>query len=407
MSAASDPTTPDPWPLGLGSAAWPGGALCSPITGVPLAAGPHDLHALGERWPVVDGIAFLRADRRSLADAALAALDAGDPESACSLLLADQDGWASTPPPDAAACRRAVRGQTTLGFRDAMDLLAFGPVGTYFAHRWSDPTFLSGLALAEAHWHRPAHVFELACGAGHFLREFARQPGVASVAGGDLVFAKLWLARHYVAPAARLVCFDAARPWPLPDAAAGLVFCQDALYFLPEKPHVAAEMLRVAGCGRVLVGHAHNAGVNNLSHGAPLLPAEYAALFGHALLYDDRELTAALAGSRVPCPAEPAALHAAPAVALAAGLAATDIPRPVTAGLAMPAPGTPVRRNPLYAPGPDRHHLRFPSPRYEAEYAGLVTYPPTSAAPAYAAAGDPALDLMIRRREMLDLPPSW
>jgi hypothetical protein len=30
----------------------------------------------------VDGIPFLRADRRALADAALAALDAGDPDAA-------------------------------------------------------------------------------------------------------------------------------------------------------------------------------------------------------------------------------------------------------------------------------------------------------------------------------------
>jgi len=59
-----------------------------------------------------------------------------------------------------------------------MDRLAFGPVGTYFSHRWSDPTFLSGLALAEAHWTAPLHAFELACRIGHPLLDLARH-GVA------------------------------------------------------------------------------------------------------------------------------------------------------------------------------------------------------------------------------------
>ncbi len=424
--------------------------LHSPITGAVLTAGPHDLHAPGERWPVVDGIAFLRADRRALADVALAALDNGDAETACVTLLADQDGWASTPPPDEAARRRAVRERAALSFRAAMDLLAFGPVGTYFAHRWSDPTFLSGLALAEAHWHVPDRIVELACGAGHYLREFARVRPQAEVTGGDLVFAKLWLARHFVAPQARLVCFDAAQPWPLADASADLVFCHDAFYFLPSKARVAGEMLRVAGgeeasasvsrkrsktllsrlsrttettrlpdahprkqkffslaSGRILVGHAHNAAVDNLSHGAPLLPEQYAALFGPALLYDDRELTTALAEARAPRPADAADLLHAPAVALAAGAAASDAPRGLIGGLAMPQPGRDLLRNPLYSAEAGTPSLRFPSPRYQAEYAALATYRPTTDAPARAVAGDPALEGAIRRRELLDLPAAW
>ncbi len=313
------------------------------------------------------------------------------PRVRCALLLADQDGWASTPPPDPAACRAAVRGRGQLTFREAMDLLAFGPVGTYFAHRWSDPTFLSGLALAEAHWHAPARVVELACGAGHFLREFARQPGVRDVLGADLVFAKLWLARHFVCPAARLACFDAAAPWPLADAAADLVFCHDAFYFLPDKPHVAAEMRRVAGEGRVLVGHAHNAAVENLSHGAPLRPEGYAALFGSALLYDDNELTQALAGARAPRPAAAHDLLGAAAVALAAGAAAQDRPRVVTAGLAMPEAGRALRRNPLYVAdaggGPLRR--RFPRRATRPSTARSRPIPEASLAPAHALAGEP------------------
>ena len=361
----------------------------------------------GNVWPVVDGIAFMRADRRELADTALQALDAGDEEGACVILLADQDGWASTPPATEENRRRVVRERAKLTFREAMDLLAFGPVGTYFAHRWSDPTFLSGLALAETHWHEPSHIVELACGAGHFLREFLRVQPEADVTGIDLVFAKLWLARHYIAPQARLMCFDAAQDWPLPDASADLLFCHDAFYFLPEKPRVAAEMMRVAGPGRILVGHAHNSAVENLSHGAPLLPREYAALFGTALLYDDGELTNALIDSRAPNPAKAVELQCCQAVALAAGGSVTDTPRPLTGGLAMPSGGHELRRNPLYTHVGDSVAVEFPSARYEAEYAALATYRRTTRAPAHAVAGDPAYNDAIRRRELLDLPASW
>ncbi len=375
--------------------AWIG--LHSPVTGLALHADtPHSLSDGSQRWPVIDDIPFLRADRIDLAEQALAALDTGVPFEATVLLLSDQDGWARTKPPSEDARRSLVRQQGALSFRAAMDLLAFGPVGTYFAHRWSDPTFLSGLALAEAH-RVPGTVFELACGAGHFLREFARTH--EAVAGGDVVFAKLWLARHYIAPSARLVCFDAADRWPFADGAWDTVFCHDAFYFLPDKPHVAAEMRRVAS-GPVLVGHAHNALVDNLSAGSPMAPADYASLFGSPLLYDDRELTAALVGARAPVPAAANDLAMAPAVSLAIG---TVPPKPVVGGLAMPAPGAELRRNPLY----EWDKVRWPSERYEREYGALATYPLQATGPEAAIAGEPEIEDLVRRRVLVALPEAW
>jgi hypothetical protein len=159
--------------------------LLSPVTRERLRAdGPHALADGARRWPVVDGIPFLRVGREDLADEALAALDAGDRASALVLLLADQDDWARTPPPDRGALAELVADADRLTFREAMDLLAFGGVATYFAHRWSDPTFLAGLALTEAHRGDARRAFEVACGAGHHLRELLRV-GVAA-AGGDV-----------------------------------------------------------------------------------------------------------------------------------------------------------------------------------------------------------------------------
>ncbi len=358
---------------------------------------PHSLAAAGERWPVVEGIPYLRTGREALVADTLHLLDEGREDEALALLLGDQDDWARTPPASMDERMGVVRDAGRISFREAMERLAFGGVGTYFAHRWSDPTFLSGLALAEAHWSNPASVFELACGAGHFLREFGRF--CPDVAGGDVVFAKLWLARRFVAPAARLVCFDAAQPWPLGDAVADLLFCHDAFYFLPEKPHVAAEMRRVTS-GPVLVGHAHNALVDNLSAGAPLAPGAYAALFEQPVLYNDAVLTAALLGGIVPHAASAEGLAGAAAVSLASRAPAA---RAVVGGLAMPAAGAALRRNPLYEDG----LIAWPSPRYQTEYGPLASYPDRAEGPAQATAGDPAVDRLARRRILVDLPARW
>ena len=372
--------------------------LLSPLSRQPLhQETPYSLAANGERWPVVDGIPYLRTGRDALVADILFELDEGRPDEALALLLGDQDDWARTPPATLEARRRLVTDVGQITFRDAMDRLEFGGVATYFAHRWSDPTFLSGLALAEAHWTDPAAVFELACGAGHFLREFARF--CPSVTGADVVFAKLWLARRFVAPTARLICFDAAKPWPLPDRAADFLFCHDAFYFLPQKPQIAAEMRRIS-TGPILVGHAHNALVDNLSSGAPLAPAQYAALFDAPHLYDDAVLTGALLGSIAPAAAGSDALATVAAISLAAN---APPPRPVIAGLAMPAPGAPLRRNPLYQDG----LIAWPSPRYQTEYGPLASYPDRAEGPLTATAGDPAIERLTRRRILLDLPAQW
>lgn len=360
--------------------------------------GPHAVAGGGRRWPVVDGIPFLRVGREALAAEALAALDAGDRTAALLLLLADQDDWARTPPPEEGALLDLVRRAGELTFRDAMDRLALGGVAAYFAHRWSDPTFLAGLALVEAHRGTARSGFEIACGAGHHLRELLRV-GVAAT-GGDVVFAKLWLARHWVAPRAALLCFDAAHPWPVPDGAADLVACHDALYFLPQKAHVAAEMRRVAGTA-VLVSHAHNRLVENLSAGEPLDPAGYQALFAPARLYDDAELTRALIEARVPVSVvRPDELAGAAAVALAA---TSEPVGAILGGVAVPSPGTPLVRNPLLGEA----GVAWPSPRYAAEYGPTATYLGQPAAPARAIMGEGATAELARRRVLLDLPARW
>jgi hypothetical protein len=184
--------------------------LVSPVTGAPLApdADGH-LVAPGERWPVVDGIPYLRTGREELIARVFALIDGGHGMQALLALLADSDDWWTAPPPSDADLQAAVHART---LRLAMDRLGYGPVGDYFAFRWSDPTFLSGLGLLDRHAGGAHSAFELACGIGHLLREL--QLRGARVAGGDVVFSKLWLARRFVVPSAELVCFDAGAGLP-------------------------------------------------------------------------------------------------------------------------------------------------------------------------------------------------
>lgn len=363
---------------------------------------PHSVRdAAGYRWPAPDGIPFLRAGREALAEAALAALDAGDSEGALVLLLADQDDWWRGPTAAPEALRCLVRGRDRLNLREAMALLAWGPVADYFAHRWSDPTFLAGLALIEAHWTAPRTACELACGIGHHLRELSRR-GIA-VTGADVVFAKLWVARHWVCPEARLLCLDAAQDWP----SLGhfdLVACHDAFYFLEPKATILARLRALLEpCdGLLAIGHVHNRELANLSAGAAVSAAEMAALLPDAVLYDDAELTRALAAGRAPRPAQPIALRGAEAFAAVAG-PGLPAARPGAGLLALPPPSAVLRRNPLY--GADGR-IVWPSERYGREYGAHATYPLRSQAPDQAVLGAATVEA-ARRRELVDLPERW
>ncbi|TPG57149.1 methyltransferase domain-containing protein [Roseomonas nepalensis] len=358
--------------------------------------------ASGRRWPVIDGIAFARASRPELAAEALARLDAGDRDGALVLLLADQDDWWRGPVADPQALRALVAGRAGLTLREAMAHLSWGPVGDYFAHRWSDPTFLAGLALMEAHWTAPRTAFELACGIGQYLRALT-QRGVAAT-GADVVFAKLWVARHWVAPEAELVCLDAAmQPWPIGEGRRfDLVACHDAFYFLEPKGPILDRLRRMAGDeGWLAIGHVHNRDWPNLSAGAALTAEELASLFPDAIAYDDAELTRAALDRRAPVSAPPAALRGAEAFSVVAGPGAIEA-QPVTGALALPPEGAFLRRNPLYADG----RIAWPSERYEREYGPRATYPARTTCPEHAVATAETAEWAMRR-ELLDLPERW
>lgn len=392
---------PDLSPSAKGSA-WRLGQpiVLSPTTGQPLRLeGSHVLTDGRERWPMIDGIPYLRTGREPLVAAALACLDRGDMDGALVHILADQDDWWDGPAPSEADLRALLEGRNSLTLRDAMGLLAYGRVGDYFAHRWSDPTYLAGLALIDAHWAEPSDAFELACGIGHYLRELHLH-GVR-VTGADVVFSKLWLARHWVVgPEAELVCFDARSPWPVADRRFDLVLCKDAFYFLEPKAEILARLRGLAG-EVLVVGHIHNREAENLSAGSGVTAAEIAAMFPDATVYDDAELTRAARDGRAPRPRPPAELRDVEAFALVEG--GETPPRPADGPLCRVPSGALPRRNPLYDGSGE---IRWPSPRYRDEYAPRATYPARTELPETVGAAGWTLD-HARRREVLDLPARW
>lgn len=394
---------------------WLDEELRNPLSGASLKRdSPHSLTDGATRFPIVEAIPFLRADRDELREKVLRELDAGDERGATITLLQDRDDWASGAPPTEADLQPLFENKNST-LRDAMRDLKYGAVADYFAFRWSDPTFLSGLCLLENHLPpRAEKVFELACGVGHYLREFGLRNVEAT--GADVVFSKLWLARRFVAPTAKLVCFDANFDFPF---AAGesfdAAFCHDAFYFLPEKSRVASELKR-ATRDAILIGHAHNSAAENFSSGAAVSIGEYAALFENPVLYDDEELTRALIENRAPRRQTIESLKNAAAVAV---VSANEPDAPNSMSFCLPPPNQSLRVNPLLDAGNFEilSAPKYPSERYEKEYAPLSGYLNLNGADA----SFPVQEIMFdgrwerdeklidlaRRRIFLDLPENW
>ncbi len=353
---------------------------------------------------MLDGIAYLRAGSYPRAQAALARLEGGDREGALALLLAENDAWWDEPPPPEDELRRLVHdaeGPEPPSLREVMARLSWGRVGVYFAHHWSDPTFVAGLALTDAHWSAPETAFELCCGIGHHLR--ALQDAGVTVVGADVVFAKLWVARRWVlGPAAELVCFDAEGPhWPV-GGPFDLVACHDAFYFLQDKAAVTARLRAMAQGGALAISHVHNRDWPNLSGGAAVSAEEMAALFPAACSYDDQELTLAGAERRAPRPKGWVALGGVEAFSLMDGAAGALGPKPADGPLSRPPLGAPLLINPLL----NRYGVDWPSERYREEYAARATYGRQPRPPAEAVMSAAMADAAARR-DLLHLPKRW
>ena len=261
--------------------------LISPTNGHPLRPAGPQLLTDGERlWPLVDGIAYLREG--PLARHAVTLLENDQIDAARRALLTDRDRFAPGEPADPAALDLLFAPNTSL--RTAMQILGYGPVGDYFAHRWTSPTYGTGTELLERTVRTGEPVVEVACGIGHFLR-LLEQHDFTTI-GIDIVYSKLWLARRFLGVRGLLVCGDIERSALLRfvtlERVAPTVFCHDAFYFFERKDAALRHLRQLAGkAGRVAIGHVHT---RQDAHeaGFAATPADYQQLTSAPVLSEGR-----------------------------------------------------------------------------------------------------------------------
>ena len=325
----------------------------------------------------------------------------------------------------------AIASSDRATYRDTVEALGPNFEGGYFLYRFSDPTYIVASAVARsvaAAVLRPGQrAIDICGGSGHITRSLLDLSAAPPVLA-DLYFAKVWLARRFTAPGCEPVCCDGNAPMPFARGAFGFAMCTDAFMYIWTKRQFVGELERLIDrgaadddAGATLIGHTHNERTWSPSHGQPLPPEGYAALFetlpprifGEFGLFEDVVRGGPLDLSRRD---DPATLDRNPALTIIA----SRNPRVFTPH-ALPhaaAAAGELRINPLYAirPEGERLHLQlgFPSEDYEQEYGACrqylpdeLTLEPSMLASLQAGEVGGELSELVRRKVIVDLPKRY
>ena len=370
-------------------------------------------------FPVVDGIPVLHLQPN--ATAARDQVQAGQPELALRTMVGLDAAHAE-------AFEAAMRSSTAT-YRETVEALGPDFEGGYFLYRFSDPTYIVAQAVVQSVagpvLGGTRRAIDICGGSGHLTRSLVDLSTAPPVLA-DLYFPKIWLARRFTALGCEPVCCDGNAPMPFARGAFAYAMCTDAFMYIWTKRQLVGEMARLidnprADPGAVVIGHTHNERTWSPSHGQPLAPAGYAALFetlpprifGESSLFADVVAGGPLDLTRRETPGT---LDREPALTIVATLRGdVFVRRP----LEEPATARgEFRVNPLYVVERDgervRLKLRFPSEDYEQEYGACRQYLPDEAV-MHPAAFDalpaevvpPALAELARRRVVLDLPKRY
>lgn len=335
-------------------------------------------------FPIVAGIPVMIADEATRS--AMHRLEAGEPDAALLALL----GLGKDAARAAAFTALLDRGENAT-YREAIEILSPDAEGQYFVYRFSDPTFLLASAVLEAVSRHPAlragRSLDLCGGSGHLTRVLAKLTSRDDNVLADVYFWKLWLARHFTAPACTAVCCDANHPLPFVRDAFSLVVCSDAFPFIWHKRLLADEMMRLAGgLGTVVLPHLHSSLGENFSAGMTLTPESYRQLFaalGARLFRDSVLLDQILEGRPLDLAADARSdtLAGEPSLTLVATGHAD-----IFGSFPAPEASTPVHGelivNPLYRverrEGASLLTLTFPTRDYEVEFDECKRYLPAT-----------------------------
>ena len=364
-------------------------------------------------FPVVDGIPILHLEPAS--KAAQACLERGDADAAFRALMGIDDEAR-------AAAFDSARRRSDATYRDVVSSLGPHFEGGYFLYRFSDPTYVVAQAIVTAVGRvcmdKGGAAIDVCGGSGHLSRVLAALTPEPLLA--DFFFAKLWLAKRFVAPTCQPVCCDGNAPLPFVSDAFRFAVCSDAFHYIWTKRLLASELVRISGPeGAVALTHVHNTLQWNPSAGMTLPPDGYLDLFAgaHPRLFSERALLEeAVEGvMHLERRHSTVELEADPALTLVAS-GRQDIFAAHRADRA-PTLGT-LRLNPLYAStvanGQLQLELRFPSPEYEDEYRAARRYLPDRLTVAASlvdelaiGAGGSEIAELVRRRVLLDVPPGY
>lgn len=371
-------------------------------------------------FALVDGIPVMHLQPN--ANAAIEHMKAGRPELARRAMFGLDDAR------QAEIFERAAASETAT-YKETVEAIGPNFEGGYFLYRFSDPTFVVAEAVVRAVASTVLadgrRAVDICGGSGHLTRTLVDCSSAPPVLA-DLYFAKIWLARRFTAPGCEPVCCDGNAPMPFARGAFGFAMCTDAFMYIWTKRQFVGEMERLiddpnAGPGAVLIGHTHNERTWSPSHGQPLTPEGYAALFESIAprLFGEAGLFAGVVDEGILDLSRrdsPAILDADPALTIIASrhpgvFTRHSISPPATAS-------GEFRVNPLYAVEPDGNQatlrLRFPDADYEDEYGACRRYLPDQASVRRAAldalpaaAVPPELSDLVRRRVILDLPAKY
>lgn len=368
-------------------------------------------------FPVVAGIPVIMAD--DPAREAMRLMEAGEAEAALFTLLGLDETRVE-----------AFRGLLARGsgatYQEALAILCRDAEGTYFAYRFSDPTYVIAEALLQAIGRQsqtPAgRCLDLCGGTGHLTRVLNGLRPAGDTVLADLFFWKLWLASRFTSPGCEPVCCDANQPLPFARDAFSLAVLADAFPYIWHKRLLAEEMMRLSVPGGVVVmPHLHSALGENFSAGNALTPAAYRDLFASRrprLFSDELLLTQVLEHRVVDLTRDlsPAELGAEPSLTLIAG-GHEDLFQRYELPTGQSVTGE-LRVNPLYRVerrgGSSILTLTFPTPEYEEEFGACRRYLPDRVTVDADLTGTilPGMlgsrhDDLRRRRIIIDAPPHY
>src|SRR5215471_5818156 len=190
-------------------------------------------------FPVVDGIPILH-----LQPAAVQArehIEAGRPAQALRAMVGLET--------DAEAERfEAAASSTSSTYREIVEALGPNFEGGYFLYRFSDPTYvvanavvrtIAGIVLGSG-----GRAIDICGGSGHLTRSLVGLSSPGPILA-DLYFAKIWLARRFMAPSCEPVCCDGNAPMPFARGTFRFAMCSDAFQYIWPKRLFIAEMARL------------------------------------------------------------------------------------------------------------------------------------------------------------------